>query len=62
MCLRSPKTQTLFCTLQPRDIFADEVQLVLHKLESHKQANKPVNVHVSVQKDTKPDKRSSYKP
>ena len=31
-------------------LFADEVQPVFHKLESHKQANKPVNAHVSVQK------------
>ena len=33
-------------------LFADEVQPALYKLESHKQANKPVNVHVSVHGDT----------
>ena len=45
-----PSTQRL-CLLQP----------VLDRLESHKQANKPVNVHISVQRDTYPDKRSNYK-
>ena len=38
-------------------LFADEVQPLLHKLEIHKQANKPVKVHVSVHKDSKPDRR-----
>ena len=37
-CSAPFKTETLF---------VDEVQPILLKLESHKQANKPVNVHVS---------------
>ena len=43
-------------------LFADEVQPALWKLESHKQSNKPVNVHVSVLGDTKTDRRPTYKP
>ena len=45
--------QTLF--------LADEVQPDDWKLESHKQANKPVIVHVSVQGDTKTDRRPTHK-
>ena len=50
-CLKTQNTETLF---------VDEVQPVLCKLESHKQAIKMVNIHVCLLKDIKPDRRSDY--
>ena len=44
----SSKLKLCSTPFSTQTVFADEVQPVPHKLEFHKQAKKPVNVHVSV--------------